>query len=100
MSKTLILEVGSNKVNMAQAFPLTLGDWKELEKLGLMTKDGAATAIGPDGVAKLLFYLISKTDMKDKVKIEDLDNVSLNEIGRVAQEVQEKMGMGEEADPT
>ena len=88
-----ILKVGVAEVDLAGAFPLTLGDMRKLEKLGLVTPTGDLKAAGMEGIAKILHYLVSKVN-KD-IKIDDLDGVSLSKVTRAFLFARKKIQEGE-----
>ena len=88
------IEVDSRTISLDLAFPLTLGDWRELEKKKLLDSRANVKNLGADGIAKLLHHLFGKVD--DKVKPADLDKLSLKKVTRLFLFVRKKM---EEEEP-
>ena len=78
----MILEMGDKKVDLAKAFPLTIGDFKGFERLGLLDKKGAIKPDTPTKIASFLFHFIHKADESvteaevDSIPIFDLDKIT------------------------
>ncbi len=83
------VEVGDRTVSLSEAFPLTLGDWKKLEKKKLLDSKANVASLGADGIAKLLLHLVQKVD--DKVTEADLDKLSLKKVNRLFLFIRKKM---------
>jgi len=88
------IEVDDRTVSLNDAFPLTLGDWRNLEKKKLLDAKANVASLGADGIAKLLLHLIQKVDAK--VTETDLDKISLQKINRLFLFIRKKM---EEEEP-
>ena len=88
-----VLKIGAAEVDLAGAFPLTLGDMRKLEKLGLVTPTGDLKAAGMEGIAKILHYLVSKVNKE--IKLDDLDSVSLSKVTRAFLFARKKIQEGE-----
>ena len=87
------LKIGAADVDLTNAFPLTLGDMRKLEKLGLVTPTGDLKAAGMEGIAKILHYLVSKVNKE--IKLDDLDGVSLSKVTRAFLFARKKIQEGE-----
>ena len=83
------IKIGDRTVSLNDAFPLTLGDWRKLEKKKLLDTKANVASLGADGIAKLLLHLFQKVD--DKVTEADLDKVSLQKVNRLFLFVRTKM---------
>lgn len=88
------IEIGDRVVSLNDAFPLTLGDWRNLEKKKLLDAKANVAALGADGIAKLLLHLVQKVD--DKVTSNDLDKISLRKVNQLFLFIRKKM---EEEEP-
>ncbi|MCH9050088.1 MAG: hypothetical protein IIA72_03255 [Proteobacteria bacterium] len=77
----MIVKIGDKKVDLAKAFPLTIGDFKGFEQLGLLDKKGAIKVDTPTKIASFLFHFIHKADKSvteaeaDSIPIADLDKI-------------------------
>lgn len=83
------IQVDGRIISLDQAFPLTLGDWRALEKKKLLDSKANVADLGADGIAKLLLHLFEKVD--DKVVSDDLDKLSLKKVTRLFLFVRQKM---------
>ena len=85
------VEFKGRTLELADALPLKLKDWKRLEKLGVNSKqfeDGAITAI-----SNVTFYILNKLD--STITQDDVDDLDLNDP--ILQEVMKAVG-GEKPD--
>ena len=83
------IKIGDKTVSLNDAFPLTLGDWRKLEKKKLLDTQANVALLGADGIAKLLLHLFQKVD--DTVTETDLDGVSLQKVNHLFLFVRKKM---------
>lgn len=92
MSAGSEIVVAGKTVDLAKAFPITIGDAVELETLGLMDKQGNLAADGMGATLKLLAYFgrkacpdLTEDDVR-AVALADLQDI-LATFQRVSQEV-------------
>ena len=88
-----ILILGGVEVDLAKALPLTLGDMRQLEKLGLVTAKGDLQVVGMDGIAKVLHLLVQKVN-KD-ILLEKLDDLAVSKGTRACLFIQRQIVEGE-----
>ena len=88
-----ILILGGVEVDLAKALPLTLGDMRQLEKLGLVTAKGDLQVAGMDGIAKILHLLVQKVN-KD-ILLESLDTLAVSKVTRAFLFIQKQIMEGE-----
>tara|TARA_Y100000310_G_C20673717_1_gene811680 strand:- start:1622 stop:1918 length:297 start_codon:yes stop_codon:yes gene_type:complete len=93
------IKFGKRKVDLAPAFPLTLGDLRSLGKSGLLTDTGDLNLAGADGIIGLLTYVANKSlpDGEDAIEETDVETLSLTELPAITAFFTEAMG-GEKAD--
>ena len=88
------IQVGGKTISLEQSFPLTLGDWKSLEKKKLLDSRANVANLGADGISKLLLHLFQKVE--SKVNTSDLDTIPLSKVTRLFLYVRTRM---EEEEP-
>ena len=88
-----VLILGSAEVDLAKALPLTLGDMRRLEALGLVTQKGDLQVTGMDGIAKILHLLVQKVN-KD-IPLETLDSLAVSKVTRAFLFIQRQIMEGE-----
>lgn len=93
------LAIKESKIDLGKALPLTLGDMRKLEKLGLLSNLGELKPNGMEDVAKVLHYLVSK--IHPEIKLDDLDEVPLTRVTRAFLFVKKRIEEEEkDLDPT
>lgn len=75
------INIGGREVDLAKAFPLTIGDLKGMERDGYMT--GGETVLGITETAGIVFHLARKADAE--VTMEQVDKIELSEFGRLGE---------------
>lgn len=84
----VIVKVGTKEVDLTQAVRLTLGDLRNLKRLGVPMND-TLDLTDPDNIAKVLLYLCQKTDSTiTEAEVDALEAPSLRIIGEALKEAQ------------
>lgn len=93
------LTLGEREVDLSGAFPLTLGDLRQLGKTGLLTDKGDLNLAGAEGIIGLLLHVANKSlkEGEDPIVDEHVEALPLNELPALTKFFTEAMG-GEEVD--
>lgn len=91
----MILKLGDKEIDLKEAFPMTLGDWKAFEKLGIMGEDGKVNVVGSDSVTGMILLFCNKVD-PDITEV-DMDKMHLKDL-KIVSEYLSKMMADEEGD--
>ncbi|MBI4185294.1 MAG: hypothetical protein HY521_14980 [Proteobacteria bacterium] len=83
------LAIGGRSIDLALAFPLTIGDWKALEAQGVLAAGGGAAKGGAAETAALLLHLARKVD--PEVGEEEIDSLALGILPEVAAFVAQRL---------
>ena len=83
------LKVGEKQVDLNGAFPLTVGDVKVLEAIGIMDSKGEMNTGSVTLVSKLLLHLVHKVD--EQVTEADIDAIPIHELADLAPFLESKM---------
>ena len=89
-----VLTIGAAEVDLSRALPLTLGDMRKLERLGLTNEAGSLTVAGIEGVAQVLHLLIEKVNTS--IKLADLDSLPVSKVTRAFLFIQKRIMEGED----
>jgi len=94
-----LLKLDDKTVEIEKAFPLTLGDFRRLEDLGMIDEQSNVKLVGPNSIAALVLFLVHKVD--PDVTEEELDKIELVKISRIFLFIRKKMEEREkELNPT
>ena len=95
----MILKLGDKEVDLSAAFPMTIGDWKAFERMGLVDKSGNVDVTGAAGVSKMIRHFCCKVDGKVTEKM--VDAISLKNLKPISEFLTKKMGEegGDDTDP-
>lgn len=74
----MILKLGDKEVDLAKAFPMTIGDFKALEGLGVLNEKGDMDTASPTKMVSFLFHLLHKAD--ESVTEAEVENISLDDL--------------------
>ena len=83
------LQLGDKEVDLNGAFPLTIGDVKMLETIGVMDAKGEMDAGSVDVVSKLLLHLARKVD--SEVTEAEIDDIPVHTLTALAPFLESKM---------
>ena len=76
------LQLGDRKIDLEGAFPLTIGDFKAMKRIGLINPDGEVDASDPGLIAALVHHFAHKVDQTvTEDMIDDLPMTVFDEIG-------------------
>lgn len=96
--KPTTVMIKGKTLDLSQAFPMTLGDWEALDKLGVMGNE--IDLAKPTVFIAILLHLVKKVD--DKMVREDITSIPMREIPKLTETL--RFMMEEEAskfsDPT
>jgi hypothetical protein len=98
------ISINEKKVDLALAFPLTLGDLRALGKGGMLNAAGDVEMGGIEGVIGLLMHVSNKalkaegTDVE--ISEEDVETVPVNEMAGITSFFAEAMASEETDRPT
>ena len=68
------IELNGKSINLNSALPLTLGDWRKLEELGVSASELSENKMAD--TIKLLLYVSNKAN--SDVTVEDIESVTLD----------------------
>ena len=83
------LNVGEKEVDLNGAFPLTVGDVKVLEIIGVMDRKGEMNAGSVTMISKLLLHLARKVDRE--VTEAEIDAIPVHKLNDLAPFLEAKM---------
>ena len=83
------LQIGEKEIDLNGAFPLTVGDVKELEKIGIMDSKGEMSTGSFARVSDLVLYLARKVDQE--VTESEIDNIPIHKLGKLGDFLAAKM---------
>ena len=83
------LQLGDKTVDLNGAFPLTVGDIKMLETIGVMDSKGEMNAGSVIMVSKLLLHLARKVD--PEVTEVEIDSIPIHKLNDLAPFLESKM---------
>ena len=91
--------IGEHTVNLSAAFPFTVRDMMQLEKMGIATGVGVETQ-SMEQVVKLVTYIVGKAN-KD-VSEDDILDLPMTQLNKIFEEFGKHLGSREDglADPT
>lgn len=89
----MLLKIKDKEIELDRAFPLTIGDWIELEKMGLHMESSLNSA---KGTRSFLAYLVRKVDAS--IAEDDLNSVPVTRIPKLNEYIGKKMREEEEPD--
>ena len=85
----MILDLGNKKIDLDQAFPLTIGDLKALEALGMVNQKGEVNAGSPVLLSGLLLHLARKIDRE--VTEAEIDEIPVHKLEKLGDFFEAKM---------
>ena len=93
------ISIGDRDYDFALALPITVGDWRQMEKLKLIDgKTGDVHVVGAEKTAQMILLFAQK--IHDETTIEELDKMALRDIIKVAQFLTDEMGKEDDPSPS
>ena len=85
----MILKAGDRKIDLNEAFPMTIGDMRALKKLGAIDPKGEMDTGDPDKLAVMVLYLARKVDKE--VSEENVDDIDIGQVKKMGDFIELKM---------
>jgi len=89
------IKLGDRELDLAGAFPLTLGDWRRLKERGVMDEKGELNVSDPANLGILLYVILSKAypDLAEE-EFDQLPITAFAEIGKFFSQQMEAAARG------